>query len=263
MLNGIMNNMDLTCRMIVVGRTDNFIGSVSDYLSKQGVTSEFFTDPVKSLTALQDSIVSLLIVEYNPDGCFNGDYLFKVHEQSDDLSIALVIPSMETQLRGDLFSLPIMECLVLPLDYERLMNLIRKACTYRQATVKIRECREQLENWVQELVNIELSLKSDSRLPAYIPVNSFLSITFRNILQLMMDIQQITLSFVNPGIEPEACHLFNCPRLLELTRSLMDTVDVLEKTKHAFKSRELGILRQRLEKVINGEKIEDSGKVDT
>jgi hypothetical protein len=50
---------------------------------------------------------------------------------------------------------------------------------------------------------------------------------------------------------------------MELTCILQDTVDVLEKTKHSFKSRELGILRQKLEQVIHGEKNENSNKVET
>ncbi len=48
-----------------------------------------------------------------------------------------------------------------------------------------------------------------------------------------------------------ACHLLSCPRLAELTGAMEDTIQVLEKTKRAFKSKDLGEIRKKLEKVIN------------
>ena len=49
-----------------------------------------------------------------------------------------------------------------------------------------------------------------------------------------------------------ACRLLDCPRLAVLTDSLKETIDVLEKTKKAFRSKELGSLRTKLEGVLEG-----------
>jgi hypothetical protein len=177
--------------------------------------------------------------------------------------MGLVISSSETGLEGALFSLPILGCLVQPLDEEKLMGLIRKAWNCHHTLDTIHGCREQLTAWEKDLSDIENSLKCGPRFSPNVAVDSFLSLTFRNIVQAMADVRHVTKSMIKNDIEPEACHLFNCSRLMELTCILQDTVDVLEKTKHSFKSRELGILRQKLEQVIHGEKNENSNKVET
>jgi hypothetical protein len=42
----------------------------------------------------------------------------------------------------------------------------------------------------------------------------------------------------------------NCPRGSQLTSAIQHTVEVLEETKHAFKSKQLAELRQRLELLL-------------
>jgi len=49
----------------------------------------------------------------------------------------------------------------------------------------------------------------------------------------------------------EVCHLMNCPKLERYKAALVDTIDVLEHTKNAFKSKELGELRKKLETLIH------------
>jgi DNA-binding response OmpR family regulator len=50
--------------------------------------------------------------------------------------------------------------------------------------------------------------------------------------------------------EDVVCHLFRCPRLATLSASIADAIEVLEKAKSSFKSRELGELRKKLEKLL-------------
>lgn len=47
-----------------------------------------------------------------------------------------------------------------------------------------------------------------------------------------------------------ACPVMGCPRQQTLTRAIRDAIGTLEKTRSAFKSRQLGELRQRLEQVL-------------
>ena len=44
--------------------------------------------------------------------------------------------------------------------------------------------------------------------------------------------------------------VFNDPRLDFLMEALIDAIAILEKTKHAFKSKDLGMLRKRLETLL-------------
>ena len=72
--------------------------------------------------------------------------------------------------------------------------------------------------------------------------------TLRNIIASLEDLGH--LGSRRQGEARRPCHLFDCPRLEALTEALNQTIDVLEKTKGSFKSKELGQLRVKLEEVV-------------
>jgi DNA-binding response OmpR family regulator len=48
----------------------------------------------------------------------------------------------------------------------------------------------------------------------------------------------------------DVCEFMQCPRQVAYKEALLETVEVLERTKHAFKSKDLGELRRRLEGLL-------------
>jgi hypothetical protein len=48
-------------------------------------------------------------------------------------------------------------------------------------------------------------------------------------------------------VKEHPCQLMNCPRGSQLLEAVRETIDVLEETKSAFKSKRLGELRHKLE----------------
>ena len=48
------------------------------------------------------------------------------------------------------------------------------------------------------------------------------------------------------------CPLIDCPRLARLTTAVQETIDVLEETRSAFKSKRLEAVRKRLINVLGG-----------
>jgi hypothetical protein len=53
------------------------------------------------------------------------------------------------------------------------------------------------------------------------------------------------------GQTMDVCALVRCPRLAAYESALRGTIEVLKKTKNAFKSKELAALRERLEALIH------------
>jgi hypothetical protein len=208
-------------------------------------------DSVKAVTALQSVSVSIVIVEYSSKGPYDVNFLKAIHDQRKDLLMVLVVPSSDMGFNADLFALPIMACLTQPMDFSRMMELIQMARKCHLTMTAIHESHLQLEKWARELAEMRAVLQENPRAGAFLSLDSFLTLTFQNILEALMDVKQVTKASFNPDIEPEACHLFTCSRLMKLTDALLETVDVLEKTKHAFKSHELGMLRQQLEQVLH------------
>ena len=81
-------------------------------------------------------------------------------------------------------------------------------------------------------------------------LDAFLEITFQNIVGAMSDLKHLTRVFGGNSVQNEPCHLLNCPRLSLLAGGLAETIDVLEKSKSAFKSKNLGQIRKKLESLL-------------
>jgi hypothetical protein len=79
-------------------------------------------------------------------------------------------------------------------------------------------------------------------------------ITCRSISQSLLNLRHLAQK-VSDGREgatgrQDACHLFHCPRLDSMAMAIIQAVDVLERTKGAFKSKELGDLRKKLQALL-------------
>jgi regulator of cell morphogenesis and NO signaling len=68
-----------------------------------------------------------------------------------------------------------------------------------------------------------------------------------DIQEKLTDLKNLAEALSEDSGEQDVCQLLTCPRLAILRGSLNESVQVLEKTKNSFKSKELGDLRKRLE----------------
>ena len=119
--------------------------------------------------------------------------------------------------------------------------------------------KQRLQHWYEGLGDMEELLTKENRNGLPVQINGFIELTFRNIIDGLFDIKHITeilaeggtFDELRAGGQEQVCHLFNCPRLESLRKGMAETIEVLEKTKNAFKSRDLGVIRGRLEELIS------------
>jgi hypothetical protein len=115
----------------------------------------------------------------------------------------------------------------------------------------VRDHRKRLVSWSEDLKGIEEAEKIIPPSKSSTPIDDFLTLTFQNITGALSDLKHLTESFsTGSSSQQEVCHLLNCPRLNTLNKTLVGTIDILEKTKSAFKSKELGNLRRNLEELV-------------
>jgi hypothetical protein len=78
-------------------------------------------------------------------------------------------------------------------------------------------------------------------------VDAFLALTLRNVMGSLTDLELLSRALNQPPADATPCQLINCPRGRQLQAAVEETIDVLEETKGAFKSKVLGDLRHKLE----------------
>jgi hypothetical protein len=87
-------------------------------------------------------------------------------------------------------------------------------------------------------------------------METFINVTLHSIIQSLAGLRNVTEAVAHLGGEQSVCNLVDCPRLEALSGALKDTIGTLEKTKSAFKSKELGELRRRLEGLLGSEPVD-------
>ncbi len=82
-------------------------------------------------------------------------------------------------------------------------------------------------------------------------VEAFISLTARNVMASLADLVTLSRGLKGEQVASHSCQVMNCARGLQLRAAIRETIDVLEQTKSAFKSKTLANLRQKLELVLS------------
>jgi RNA processing factor Prp31 len=145
--------------------------------------------------------------------------------------------------------------MVKPIEFDELLKQVQTSIESFRVYSAVRNTRQLLQDWCDDLANIEKGLKDISKWTFSTSIDIFLELTFRNIISAMSNLKQLMKACVNQNVGQEVCQLLNCPRLATLTNALSETIDILEITKSSFKSKKLGELRRKLEEFIKGQNI--------
>jgi hypothetical protein len=143
--------------------------------------------------------------------------------------------------------------MVKPIEFDELLKQVQTSIESFRVYCAVRNTRQLLQDWCDDLANIEKGLKDASKWTSSTSIDIFLELTFRNIISAMSNLKQLMKACTNQNVKQEVCQLLNCPRLTTLTNALLETIDILEQTKSFFKSKQLGELRQKLEKLAKSQ----------
>lgn len=143
--------------------------------------------------------------------------------------------------------------IIKPFDSRMLYGTVEMALYRREAARMTERGRQWMSEWRADMERVLASVEAADAPPdaAFVPVSTFVALTVRNIVSALSNIQQLTDAMAERTSSPDACHLMQCPRRTVLEDALRDAVATLEQTRGAFKSRELGTLRRRLETLLD------------
>ena len=180
---------------------------------------------------------TLLVSDINMPGNHDLAFVKKLAVERPDLPVLVVTgqPTLETAIGSA--NLNVAGYLVKPFT-NRNFELAVRAASARGEMLEV----------------IKRKLRTDEK-PRPLDIDEFVSRTASNILQSLEDLKKLADGLAEGDTPRAACHLFDCPRLERLSAAIKDAVAVLEKTKGAFKSKELGDLRRRLETVVEEDRV--------
>lgn len=239
-------------RVLIADDEEIFLRSTADLLRAEGYTVDCAGDADQALRLLGGNSYDILVSDIRMPGNPDLDLLRNIPEPNQGLPVILVTgyPSAETAIQA--IDLNVLTYLVKPLEFRDLLERVREGIRQRRIQQAILASSGRVQHWAREMGDLATGLGKSAN-TGVISVQQMLGVVLGRMGETLLDLKHLVdLSAAPQGTPQDACSVQQCPRLEMYERIIREGIDTLEHTKGAFKSRELGDLRQKLEQVVEG-----------
>lgn len=159
-------------------------------------------------------------------------------------------PTVDSAIQA--LQLPVVAYIVKPVEKDELLGHVGTAIEMRRTFRLVGESRARLAAWSAEIGQLEKAMQICPGEIADSARDALLSINLDHLKSELVELRQgLETGGGEGGVRPASGSAvpfgLRAHEQIALLQGLRETIDVLEKTKRSFKSRELGQLRKRLE----------------
>jgi FixJ family two-component response regulator len=238
-------------RILIVDDDAVFLESTADFLRREGYNCDCVGDITGAMRLLGENRYNLLIADIKMPGDSELEFIRNMPGIAEGMPVILVTGHPWLGSAIESVRLGVKAYLVKPLDFEELLQEVRVAIGCSHTHRSIQEAKQRLQRRYEGLENVEELLAKENQNGLPVQINGFIELTFRNIIDGLFDIKHIMGILAEGDGHEQVCHLLNCPRLKSLRKGMAETIEVLDKTRSDFKSRDMGAIRGRLEELIS------------
>ncbi len=231
-------------RILLADDEATFLAATADLLRREGYHCDEVGDGASALARVADGQYDLLITDLEMPGNADLQLVREISERIGGLPVIILTGYPSVRSAVACIELPVAAYLTKPVSFSLLLEKVQKAVARFRSYQVMHRTENRLRRMRQEFGDAQ-SVAQDGN-----AVDVFLALTLRNVMGSLTDLQQLSRALNNAPSGQTPCQLLNCPRGLQLQQAVKDTVDVLEETKGAFKSKTLADLRHRLELLL-------------
>lgn len=237
-------------KILMADDEEAFLNVHAELLREEGYTCDCAPDARVAKELVRQNDYDLLITDIKMPG---NEELLLVEEIAmiaKGLPVILVTgyPSLDTAIKST--RLAVAGYLVKPVNIDDFLKLVRESVLRYETMRMFDKMRRRLRESYLELGSLESMKEAAPGSTSFVDVDLFLQYTLKNIMASIFDLKDMTLALASNKAKEQACQVLNCPRNQVLSEAMRDAIVTLEKTKSSFRSKELALLRTRLEKAL-------------
>jgi DNA-binding response OmpR family regulator len=241
--------MTVRGRILLADDEETILQSTAALLRREGYECVTVSDGASALAAASAQPFDLLISDLEMPGNTDLALVRQIAEQVGGLPVIILTGFPSTRSAIACIELPVTAYLTKPVEFSELLVKVEQAVARFRSYQSVRSAEQHLEEWRRDLDAVPQAVPGTGPIPAN-TVDAFLTLTLRNVMGSLTDLQQLSRALAQQPVAGNPCQLINCPRGMQLHQAIRETIDVLESTKHAFKSKTLADLRHRLELLL-------------
>jgi len=248
--------MSDVARILIADDEETFLQSMGALLRREGYTCDCVRDAQEAAAALDKTTYDLLITDIYMPGNAELEFLSELQKRGSIIPVIVVTgyPSVPTAVES--LRLSVVDYLIKPVDFPVVQQCVSRAIDKGRVLRTLHKTQEEMREWVKTMEDLEKSLnvsgtKGGETKLAW-AIDNYLDQMVGHITQIAASLKMTidTLRKDYSGRTTDVCALIRCPRLEAYETALRGTIEILRKTKNAFKSKELAALRERLEEFL-------------
>jgi DNA-binding response OmpR family regulator len=237
-------------KIIIADDEQTFLMATAQLLRNEGFDCDCVQDAAEALKKITDNQYNLIIADIKMQGNANLELIKYLSQIQNQISIILVTgyPSQQTAIES--VSLPVSAYLTKPIDFAELLQKTKDAVKVNQLYKTIAATRNNLKQWIDLLQAIELTLQGGKSSCFDEALKSFLEITTMKMDDTFNGIRRAIDLLGGIDQQTQVCKVMQCPKLDGLTNALEQTVACLTNSRELYKSKQLAVIRVKLEKLL-------------
>ncbi len=240
---------------------DTFLEATEELLKEEGFDC-FSVKNAKELSqALKSTDFDLLITDLNMPGNHVLEMVDEIRIGSLALPVIVVtgypsIPSAVESVR-----LNVLEYFIKPVDYPKLLNATKRGVQHKQVLSSVRKAREEAGHRERQLAEMEQTLSAFGGIVPEVGVEAAL-LNDPQTKQLKLQVEGLAraLEHADKSATGPQDPSVSVSDYLRLRDGIYETIQVLQKTKGAFHSKDLARLRIYLQHLLRDTKVDSSGE---
>ncbi|MBS0169413.1 MAG: response regulator [Nitrospira sp.] len=240
-------------RILIADDEETFRESTSAILVEAGYACSSAKDAMEAERLLEQGF-DLLVADLRMPGNAQLELLETVSHRHPDLPVVVVTgyPTVGTAIES--FRLAIVDYLIKPVDLDELRRTVERGLRRRVMTRAVKEAMTETAKVAGIFEQLGRSMHQTGRQAELVEwsAQEYMAQAMGHIAHLSALVGRTLEASrtAQPQAPTDMCAFMRCPRLDRYEAALEEAVEVMERTRSSFKSKEIGALRQRLETVL-------------
>jgi DNA-binding response OmpR family regulator len=237
-------------RLLVADDDPSMLGITRILLEENGYQCDTAASGDQVESCLRRQEYDLLIADIDMPGNRELQLVGSLPQLQNGLPVILVTGMPSVQSAAQSVGMSVVAYLIKPVQAQELLSHVRKAVALYRSFKAVVNSRQRMATACADLQHIETALRHPAENTATAAIRAFLDVSLGNTIQSLSEVRALLEMLSADVCSKEQEALLQTARPAVLIQALWETIAVLEKTKGSFKSKELGELRHRLEKLV-------------
>ena len=239
-------------RLLIADDEELILLSTADLLRREGYTVDCASEGGEALRLLAANTYDLFISDIRMPGNPDLELIRDIPAPNRGLPVILMTgyPSAQTAIRA--INLSVLAYLVKPTPFKELLEHVERGVAQRRLQCAVDDSARRIQEWAGEMAQLATGFSAGAAGAAAPPVHQILGAMLGRMGEAVLNMKHLLDLSAGLVEERRVCSVERCPRLEAYDHILQEGIEVLERTKGAFKSRHLEDLRHKMESAVAG-----------